>query len=142
MEGRAALNIPSGQTWRVFNHRLMQWKWNAWLQTPTNSKSNVLKLLQVQLPKTVQCSALTVTSRIAHTVWNYSQGVQISFITFYFNPFPRNSSTNKYKIDSEIKFMCSLPSKLESKGNNNNRPNEFDETRTIHEAFYSLKSIY
>jgi len=26
--------LSSGQTWRVFNHRLMQWKWNAWLHTP------------------------------------------------------------------------------------------------------------
>ena len=26
--------LSSGQTWRVFSQREMQWKWNAWLQTP------------------------------------------------------------------------------------------------------------
>jgi len=26
--------LSSGHTWRVFNQREMQWKWNAWLQIP------------------------------------------------------------------------------------------------------------
>lgn len=29
-------HIPNGQTWRVFSHLLMQWKWKAWLQTPAS----------------------------------------------------------------------------------------------------------
>lgn len=29
-------DLPRGQTWRVLSHLLMQWKWKAWLQTPTN----------------------------------------------------------------------------------------------------------
>lgn len=26
--------LSKGQTWRVFNHLEIQWKWKAWLQTP------------------------------------------------------------------------------------------------------------
>ena len=26
--------LSSGQTWRVFSQREMQWKWKAWLHTP------------------------------------------------------------------------------------------------------------
>lgn len=29
--------LSRGHTWRVFNHREMQWKWNAWLQTPVQA---------------------------------------------------------------------------------------------------------